>query len=471
MSGAPARARGGGRDLTSGAILPTLLAFSVSTLISNLLQTLNQSISLIWIGRLLGESALAATANGNQVMSLLVTVLLGLSMAAMIRIGHHFGAGQPDAARGAFGCGVGTTIAAGCALGIGGSLFTPLLLHLLAAPPETLAEAVPYLRVLFLTLPVVGLSSTLAMSARGAGDARGPLYGTIVTLAASALLNPLLIRGAGPVPGLGLSGAALASGLANLCGVAVMAGLQWRRGSPLRLGRGALGLLAPRGVELGFLVRNGLPISLHMMLVVCAQLVMIGLVNREGLNFTAAFGVSLQIWTYLQMPSFAISAGITAMAAQAIGAGDHGRVGAIARTGIVVNTVLSVAFAVAILLAIRPILGLFFGHGSPAIPIGVHMQTICIWAFVLTSTMSALTAVLRAYGAQVVTIVVNLASLYLARLAFYFATYPLFGADALWWSFLFGAAVSVVLTHLVFRRGEWGKADLRGGGVPAIAVE
>ena len=70
MSDAPAetappmaRLRG---DLTQGPILKTLLAFSIPTLISNLLQTLNGTINSIWVGRLIGNSALAATAGGDE---------------------------------------------------------------------------------------------------------------------------------------------------------------------------------------------------------------------------------------------------------------------------------------------------------------------------------------------------------------------------------------------------------------------
>ncbi|MFC3173173.1 MATE family efflux transporter [Novosphingobium bradum] len=449
------KARGRRGDLTSGPILPTLIAFSVSTLLSSLLQTFNQSISLIWIGRLLGESALAATTNGNTVMSLLFTVLTGFSMATMIRIGFHFGAGNERAARRTFGCGIGWALGVSMVLAAAGVVFTPRLLHLLGTPPAAHDQAVHYLRVLFLTLPLTGLSSTVAMASRGAGDSRSSLYGTVVTLVTSVVLNPLLILGAGPLPRFGLPGAALASGLANLAGICVMGVVIWRPGAPLRIPAYALRWFLPSRTELAYLLRNGMPISLHLLLAVGAQLVMIGLVNREGLNFTAAFGVSMQIWNYMQSPSFAISAGLTAMASQAIGAGDHARVGEITRTGMMVNTSVAAVLAMTILVLIRPILALFFGHGSPAIPIGVHMQSICIWGFVLSGLMSAMTAVLRAYGVQLANVAVNLVSVYFARLAFYFLTYPLLGADALWWSFLFGTAVSVVLIRIVFVRGGW----------------
>ena len=58
------------RDLTSGPVLKTLVLFSLPTLASNLLQSLNGSVNSIWVGRLLGEAALAATANANIIMFL-----------------------------------------------------------------------------------------------------------------------------------------------------------------------------------------------------------------------------------------------------------------------------------------------------------------------------------------------------------------------------------------------------------------
>ena len=60
------------RDLTSGPVLKTLVLFSLPTLASNLLQSLNGSVNSIWVGRLLGEAALAATANANIIMFLVM---------------------------------------------------------------------------------------------------------------------------------------------------------------------------------------------------------------------------------------------------------------------------------------------------------------------------------------------------------------------------------------------------------------
>ena len=67
----PVRGRGGKHDLTSGPIGRTLLAFALPTLGANILQSLNGSINTIWVGRFLGEGAVAATANANTIMFLM----------------------------------------------------------------------------------------------------------------------------------------------------------------------------------------------------------------------------------------------------------------------------------------------------------------------------------------------------------------------------------------------------------------
>ena len=76
---------------------PTLLAFALPTLGSSILQSLNGSINAIWVGRFLGEGALAATSNANMIMFLLMAFVFGFGMAATVLVGQAFGAGDVDA--------------------------------------------------------------------------------------------------------------------------------------------------------------------------------------------------------------------------------------------------------------------------------------------------------------------------------------------------------------------------------------
>lgn len=72
---------------------------------------------------------------------------------------------------------------------------------------------------------------------------------------------------------------------------------------PLRLAASELVFLLPRGEELLYIISKGIPMSGQMLMMSSAGVIMFGLVNREGLNASAAYGASLQLWNYLQMPA------------------------------------------------------------------------------------------------------------------------------------------------------------------------
>src|SRR5437763_10994952 len=96
-----------GRDLTQGAIGKTLLTFALPTLVSSILQSLNGTINAIWVGRFLGEGALAATSNANMVMFLLIAFVFGFGMASTILVGQAWGRKDVPAARRVFGTATG----------------------------------------------------------------------------------------------------------------------------------------------------------------------------------------------------------------------------------------------------------------------------------------------------------------------------------------------------------------------------
>src|SRR4029078_11572329 len=144
----------------------------------------------------------------------------------------------------------------------------------------------------------------------------------------------------------------------------------------------------PARAILRTIVIKGIPMGLQMIVISGSALAMIGLVNREGVDTTAAFGVAMQLWTYLQLPAMALGAAVSAMPAQNIGAGKWDRVGKITWSGVVQALAITGVLAVLLAVADRPALALFLGNDSPAMPIARHMQLIVTWSFLLMgSTM------------------------------------------------------------------------------------
>src|SRR4029079_15741813 len=119
--------RPGQRDLTSGPIGKTLLAFALPTLFSSVIQSLNGSINAIWFGRFLGEDALASTSNANLVMFLLMSFVFGFGMAATILIGQSVGRRDLDGARRVVGTAIGGFLPVAAAIAILGWIFAPAL--------------------------------------------------------------------------------------------------------------------------------------------------------------------------------------------------------------------------------------------------------------------------------------------------------------------------------------------------------
>src|SRR3954462_1831191 len=79
-------------DLTQGPIARTLIAFTLPTLGSNVLQSLNASVNAIWVGHFLGEAPLTAATNANMVLFLLMAAVFGIVMATGIMVGQSVGA-------------------------------------------------------------------------------------------------------------------------------------------------------------------------------------------------------------------------------------------------------------------------------------------------------------------------------------------------------------------------------------------
>jgi putative MATE family efflux protein len=447
-------------DLTQGSIGPTLLKFALPTLASSILQSLNGTINAIWVGRFLGESALAATSNANMVMFLLTAFVFGFGMASTILIGQHWGRRDVDGARRIFGTATGAFTLITIAIAIAGYFLSGSILHLLGTPGDAEPLALAYLRVIFLAMPAILLLTLLMMALRGAGDSLTPLWFMAVAVVLDSGLNPVFILGLGPAPRLGIAGSATATLIANYAALIGLVAYMYIRDLPLRL----------RGRELKYfwcdlpilktIVAKGLPMGIQMIVISMSALALVGMVNREGVDTTAAFGVALQLWTYVQMPAMALGAAVSAMVAQNIGARRWDRVGRITRVGIVQSLLITGGLIVLLTLADRAVLSLFMGPDSPALPIAKHIHMLATWNFLLFGVMMVLFATVRANGAVWAPLIILAIGLVPVRFGWIFATYGWLGADAIWTSFPVASLVNLALAVAYYLKGGWRKARM-----------
>ena len=316
-------------------------------------------------------------------------------------------------------------------------------------------------------MPPGFLAVLLTMALRGTGDSLTPLKFMALGAIIDVGLNPLLIRGVGPIPALGIQGSAIATLIANCVSLIAMIGYIYAKDLVIRLRGAELRYLRPERGLLRTIVVKGFPMGLQMLVVSTSALAMISLVNRHGTVTTAAYGAANQLWTYIQMPAMAVGAAVSAMAAQNIGAGRWERVDRIARAGLVMNLALTGGLLAILTLLDRHVLWLFLGQDPAAIDIAVRINLIAGWSFVLFGVSMVLAATVRANGAVVGPLVILAIAMFPVRFGLATGFEPSIGADAIWWSFPVGSLASMLLTIAYYRVGGWRKLKLVGRPAPA----
>ncbi|MFH5184460.1 MATE family efflux transporter [Paenibacillus sp. TAB 01] len=448
-------------SLTEGPIGKKLILFALPVLMGNVLQSLNGTINAIWVGNYLGESAFAATSNANNIMFFLLSLVFGVGMASTILIGQSVGAQDELQAKRVVGASALFFTALALIITAAGLALSPVILNAMHTPPDALAFATAYLRIIFIGLPFMYVYNFLMMIMRGAGDARTPFYFLLVSTVLDIVLNPLFIFGWGPVPALGIAGSAVATVIAQFVSLACLITFLYRKKHFLRITRSDLPYVRFDGQIIGSLVKKGLPMGLQMLVVSTSAIAVINLVNSFGSVATAAFGAAMQLSSYVQMPAMAIGGAVSTLAAQNVGAGKWDRVHKTTLMGIAINFVMTGVLVGLIYIWNRQALGLFL-RDAAAIEIGMRINLITLWAFILFGITFVVSGVVRATGAVMVPLLTTFLALWCIRIPLSYYLGAHYGLDAIWWSFPIGFIIGIAASLCYYVWGNWRQASMLG---------
>ncbi|MCZ8515974.1 MATE family efflux transporter [Paenibacillus filicis] len=445
--------------LTEGPIGKSLFLFSLPLLFGNVLQSLNGTVNSIWVGSYLGESAFAATSNANNIMFFLLSLVFGIGMASTILIGQSVGAQDIHRAKRVVGTSALFFLALSVMIALLGWLFSNAILTAMHTPTDAMPYAIAYLRIIFIGIPFMYGYNFIMMILRGAGDSKTPFYFLLLSTVLDIVLNPVFIFGLGPAPRMGTAGAALATFIAQFVSLACLVAHLYRKRYFLRLTREDRGLLRFDRQIISSLVRKGIPMGLQMMIVSTSGLAIVNLVNSFGSVATAAYGAAMQLSGYIQMPAMAIGGAVSSIAAQNVGAGKWDRVHKTTLLGIVFNIVMTGVLVGLIYLFNRQTLSLFLKDES-ALAIGMTVNHITLWSFILFGITFVLTGVIRSTGSVIVPLGITFVILWCVRtpLAYYLGQY--YGLHALWWSFPISFMVNLLIISSYYLWGNWREAKM-----------
>ena len=377
------------------------LVFLGPMVLSNILQGMSGTINSIYIGQMIGTRALAAVAGIFPIVFFFISLIIGVGAGASVLIGQAWGARDTAKVKAIAGTALAVGLVIGLAVALFGGAFTHAMLTALGTPPDILADALSYARVMLLAMPGLLVFILLTQLMRGVGDTLTPLYALLISTTVGLVLTPALIRGWGGLPQMGVTSAAVASIVSYVVALAFLAWFMRRAKHALAPDRELLTALKVDRAILGKVLKIGLPTGVQMIVISLAEIVLLSLVNRYGSDATAAYGAVNQVVNYVQFPALSIAITASILGAQAIGAGKADRLGAIARTGLQMNLVLTGGLVMIAYLFSRQFIAVFITRVE-VLEIAQTLLHIMLWSSVVFGFSAVLSGVMRASGAVLV---------------------------------------------------------------------
>ena len=344
------------QNMTQGRPGKLIFTFALPLMVGNVFQQLYTVVDTMVVGKYLGVGALAALGAADWMNWMMLGIVQGFTQGCAILMAREFGAGNYPRLRDVIG-GAGVLCALFPLLLMGaGQLAARPVLELLQTPGDILGDALLYLRIMYLGVPVMMAYNLLACVLRSLGDGKTPLQAMAVASAANIGLDLLFVM----VFQWGIAGAAAATLIAQ-----VLSGLfclyHIRKLEILRLSRASLRLrreTAPTLLGLGF------PMAFQNCIIAIGGMIVQFVVNGSGVIFIAGFTATNKLYGVLEIAATSYGYAMITYVGQNLGAGQHRRIRQGTRAALAIAAATSLVIAAVMLAFGRAILGCFIS-GTP----------------------------------------------------------------------------------------------------------
>jgi putative MATE family efflux protein len=448
------------QKLLEGPILRSLLALAVPITVANVLQAAYQLIDAFWVGRL-GGSAVAAVSVSTPIMFLTIALGAGLAIAGSTLVAQYFGARNQHMVDHVAAQTLLMIVLVSVVLGTLGFAAAPAILHFMGVAPDVFDGALGFMRVSFVGLTFNFFFFMFQSLMRGVGEAKLPVFIVLGTVILNFILDPAFIFGWGPIPPLGVKGAAVATvgtqSLAALIGLAVLFSgrygihLVWRDFIP-----------DPAYVKRAFVL--GFPASIEQSARALGLTVLTFLIASFGTLTTASYGVGSTVLQVVMIPAMGLSMSISTLVGQNIGAGNIDRAARIGRLGSWMGFWILTGLGGIAFLGASQIIAFFVPSDRAVIAEGATYLRIMALSWGFLGAQFSMTGVFRAAGNMVMTMMLTLVSQWVLQfpLAYMLSMHSPLRERGIWWAFPISNVTIALITVAVYAKGDWKHKRLTG---------
>ena len=438
-------------DMLHGPIWSKLPQFALPVAATAILEQLFNASDIAVVGNFTGADktiAVAAVGANSALIALIVNLFIGIALGANVVIANAVGRGDREAVQKAVHTSIVFSLLGGIVVAVLGELAAAALLRTLHVPDDVFPQALLYLRIYLMGMPVILLYNFEAAIFRSVGETRVPL----VALAMSGVLNVLLNLFFVAVLHMTVNGVAIATVMANAFSSALLFRRLLRSGKDIRLEPRKLRM---DGRSLWMILRIGLPAGLQSAVFAISNIVIQSAINSLGKVVMAASSAAcnIEVFAYDVMNSY--NQACTTFVGQNYGARSRARIQESIRTGWLLHLGMAVFFSAVAVLSSPLTMRLF--SSDPAVLAEARQFILHISScYVLFSSVEVLSSSMRGVGNAVKPAVITFFAVCALRMALLFTvTFPHLSVLTISICYPVTWAASSVLFILYYKFGRW----------------
>ncbi|MDZ7778616.1 MAG: MATE family efflux transporter [Gemmatimonadota bacterium] len=455
----PPPARRFDRSIVEGPIKGAVWKLAWPTMLQNIIGGMQGLVDHAMVGHYVGYTGNAAIGVSWQIWVVVIVFISSLFTGMGVLVARFAGADEPEKVN----CTVYQAFLTSVILVVGvlapvGYFAAPVLLELVNAAPEVRAEALPYLRIMFVFSFGMLMFFMLGGALRSAGDARTPLRLGVVLTALNIVLNVVLIRGLGPIPAFGTTGAALGTVLSAAL-VTVYAFVRLVEGRWVVAFHRDMGL-RPDWAIIREIFRFGLPTGIQGVAMNIGGVFLLAFVGSLAVSAQAqaAYVVSYtQLFSFITWTSVGIMGATAAVAGQNLGARQPARASRAVQTAAGFGLMLAAAIGMAFVLVPEVLLSIFGMEDEVVLALSVELLRYLAVSGLFITVALAYTGGLQGTGDTRSPMYISILSQVVLPLGMCFSiqSFGTLEAHHIWLAIVLGHCSRAVLSVVVFRRERW----------------
>lgn len=428
-------------------ILPLVVSMSLPMVISMAVNALYNIVDSYFVAKL-SEDAMTALSLVYPVQNFITSVAVGFGIGINAAIALSLGAGDEKEADEAATQGVVCNFFHGILLAAGCILFMPLFLSMFIGGGMVMELALTYANLAFAFSPVITVGITFEKIFQAVGRMKLTMCSMLCGFAANIILDPLLIFGLGPFPAMGISGAALATGIGQTLTLLIYLVFYHLGYAHIKISRNHL--KQSRSV-IKRLYGVGIPATLNMAL----PSLLISALNAILASFSEAYvlvlGVYYKLQTFIYLSCNGIVQGIRPLVGYNFGAGERGRVKKIYRTALGLS-LLIMALGTCLSWWIPERLFGLFTSNPQTIAMGVAALHIISCGFLVSAVSVTSSGALEGMGRGGPSLVISLLRYVIFIIPAAFILSRFLGAEGVWYGFVFAETITGAVSYGIYRK-------------------